>query len=131
MNQSQFDPTPNNQLLSAIHKGMHVVDREGKHIGTVEFIQMGVENVSGAGAADLPRTPERRPSFMEDIARAIAPEDQLPDTVQNRLLFNGFVRLDSSMLFHADRYILPDQIDTISGDQVVLNVAYDDLVKSD
>jgi hypothetical protein len=39
------------------------------------------------------------------------------------------VRIDSDGLFQADRYVMPEQIDSVSGDDVMLNVTKEQLIK--
>ena len=41
----------------------------------------------------------------------------------------GFIRIDSAGLFAADRYVTPDQIVSVSGDALTLNVSQDELMK--
>ena len=116
--QSRFDDE--NQILTQIHKGMEVVDSEGRKVGTVEFVQMSSGDVAGRGAATPSGVEERSHTLLDDFAEAFSLTDELSDTVKSRLLFSGFVRMDSKDLFRADRHILPDQIDQVSGDVIHL-----------
>ena len=47
--------------------------------------------------------------LIEDFARALGGEDQLPEELRRRLLHDGFIRVDADGLFAADRYVTPDQ----------------------
>lgn len=121
--------TPGNPL-SRISEGMKVFDRLHNEIGTVDRVQMGDDDpstveVEARQPADLP---EREDSLIDSIAEVFSP-DELPEEVRERLLQQGFVRIDSSGLFAADRYVLPDQIMSVSGDTVTLNVSREELVK--
>ena len=48
---------------------------------------------------------------------------------RQRLLLQGFVRIDANGLFAADRYVTPEQIASVSADGLMLNVSKDELVK--
>ena len=65
---------------------------------------------------------------MTDIAEAFAPYD-MPEELRDRLLSEGYIRLDTKGLFAADRYILPEQIASSVGDELMLNVSKDELMK--
>jgi hypothetical protein len=64
------------------------------------------------------------------VARAIFPSDQVPETLRERLLRQGFLRIDSTGLFAADRYVMPDQIADVSEGRITLRVTRDELIKS-
>ena len=66
--------------------------------------------------------------LIQDLAEAFAP-DGMPEVLRERLLSEGYIRLDSNGLFAADRYILPEQIASVSGDELVLTVDKDELMK--
>jgi hypothetical protein len=122
--------TMQSNYLAKIHEGMKVFDRLQHEIGKVERVQIGDDNpatpeVEAAGPSHIE---ERREGLIDDIADVFAP-DELPEEVRERLLQQGFVRIDSSGLFAADRYVMADQIMSVSGDTVTLNVSKDELVK--
>lgn len=140
MNDALYGKEPHNELLSRVREGMKVFDRDGKEIGEVEdlFIGSVSENPaksgkgsateSGAGFPEPGREDEVLPNFA--FGGTLNPTDRgEPDVVRNRLLREGFVKVDSHGLFSADRYALPDQIANVSGDSVHLNVLADDLIK--
>lgn len=115
--------------LMQVEEGMRVFDRLHNEIGTVEWVKI---------SDDDPSTPEveaataerraRATSFIENIAEVFAP-DQLPEEVRDRLLQQGFIRIDADGLFAADRYVTPDQILSVEGDEVMLSVTRDELLK--
>ena len=116
--------------LARISEGMRVYDRLHHEIGTVEYIKMSDDDPSTpeVEAAEPERSP-RRDSLINNIAEVFAPADRLPEELRDRLLQQGFIRIDSAGLFSADRYVMPDQIMSVSGDAVTLNVSKDELVK--
>lgn len=114
-----------------IEEGMKVFDRERHEIGKVEYVQFG---------DDDPETPEVEAAapntldngdrtLVDDIALAFTASDELPDELRQRLLQQGFVRIDANGIFAADRYVTPGQIDSVSGDGLMLNVTKDELIK--
>lgn len=116
--------------LSRISEGMRVYDRLHHEIGKVEYVKMSDDDPSTPEVEAS--EPERRPqrdSLIDNIAEVFAPADQIPDELRDRLMQQGFIRIDSAGLFSADRYVMPDQIMSVSGDAVTLNVSKDELVK--
>lgn len=127
MEQGFMNPNDKN-ILASIFEGMDVYDQAGNKVGTVDFVYMGSVHGKGTGAASTNRPDLMDTSVMNNLADAISPSDDVPEEVKNRLLYEGFVRVDSSLLGR-DRYILPGQIDAVSGDRVVLNVNKDNLAR--
>jgi len=127
-----FDQGMTDSVLTHIHEGMGVYDPNGHYLGKVDRLYMGASspaaNERGEGAATAPNPDLRDDTLMDDIAEVFAPDD-LPEVLRNRLLHDGFIRLDTAGLFAADRYILPDQIASVSGDRVRLKVSRDELIK--
>jgi hypothetical protein len=113
-----------------VHVGMKVFDRMNNEIGKVEDFKFSENEENPAvifedvDAADRPR----EGGLVEDIAEAFAPDD-MPEVLRDRLLTEGYIRLDTKGLFEADRYILPEQIDSSSGNALLLNVSKDELMK--
>ena len=117
--------------LKFVEEGMKVFDRERHEIGKVEYVQFGdddPETVEVEAAA--PNTLDRRDRpFVYDLAMAFTAGDDLPEELRQKLLEQGFVRIDANGLFAADRYVTPEQIDSVSGDGLMLNVTKDELLK--
>jgi hypothetical protein len=116
--------------LPKVREGMKVFDRLHDEIGTVDRVQMSdddpaTEAVESATPGNLR---QRDDSLIDNIAEVFAPDD-LPEEVRERLFQQGFVRIDSSGLFAADRYVTPDQIMSVSDDALTLNVSKDELLK--
>ena len=134
MSQPPFEPPYGNRLLTQIYEGMTVYDRAGKKIGTVEHVYLGElsneVDKRGGGPVTAPSPGRGESSLIEDVARAIFPSDQVPETLRERLLRQGFLRIDSAGLFAADRYVMPDQIADVSEGRITLRVTHDELIKS-
>lgn len=115
--------------LRFVEQGMKVFDRNHHEIGKVEWVQFGDDD------PDTPETEASGPSFERDdeslfdiIAKAFT-TDNVPEELKERLALQGFVRIDAEGLFAADRYVMPEQIDSVSGDGLTLNVTKDELIK--
>ena len=119
--------------LTRIHKGMTVYDLRGDAIGTVESVFLGEVSddaiEQGGNAAVSPDIDlSGNDSLVDNIADVFAPDD-LPRELAERLLNSGYVRLDTNGLLSPDRYIMPEQISSVTGDSVRLRVSVDDLTK--
>jgi hypothetical protein len=112
-------------ILDMIREDMHVYDVDNHHIGDVEDIYLGQE--SDAATAQDPSIRDHD-SIIDWVAEAFD-SDNIPEVLRNRLLHEGFIRMDSDGIFSSDRYILPEQIAGVSGDKVLLNVRKADLIK--
>jgi hypothetical protein len=127
MTAQPFEREQGPSVLRQIREGMEVYDRTGDHIGTVERVHFGASTEHGRGAA-TPSAPDWRDDTLIDVVAEVFAPDELPETLRARLLQNGFIRIDASGLFAADRYVTPDQIAGVSGDRVVLRATRDELV---
>ena len=117
--------------LRSIEEGMKVFDRERHEIGKVEYVQFGDDDPDTPEVeAAAPNTLDRRDrTIVDDIAMAFTASDEVPDELRQRLLEQGFVRIDANGLFASDRYVTPDQIASVTGDGLMLNVTKDELIK--
>lgn len=125
----------NTSILNLVHEGMDVYDREDKRVGTVEQLFFGSASTMDTDdyEAQTPTVDKEldygRDSIVDAIAEAFDPGDDIPEVLQNRLLQQGFIRIDGAGLFASDRYVVPDQIARVSDDKVYLKVSQDDLIK--
>jgi hypothetical protein len=118
-------------FLARIEAGMKVYDRLRHEIGKVDYVQMSDDDPATEEVEAV--TPgilhTRRDTLIDSIAEAFT-TDELDEEVRQRLLQQGFMRIDSAGLFAADRYVTPDQIMSVSGDAVTLKVSRDELMKA-
>jgi hypothetical protein len=117
--------------LEQIHEGMKVFDAANHEIGRVDWVRLSDEDpetpeTEVAGVSEIERAEDH--SLIGDLARAFR-DDELPDVIRDRMLREGFIRMDAEGLFARDRYVLPDQIAAVSADGVMLNVSKKDLIK--
>lgn len=119
-------------LPAGIRVGMRVFDNQHRHIGVVDDFKYSDEDPEHPGpetAGINPIDVNRRESIIENLAEAFHPHE-LPKEIRERLLNEGYVRLDADGLFAADRYILPEQIASVSDDEMTLTVdSKDKLIK--
>jgi hypothetical protein len=117
-------------MLENVREGMKVFDAGHHEIGTVEWVKLVDEDEETGEPiqAGLNDQPDRH-NILTDIAEAFRTDD-VPEEIRERLLHDGFVRIDADGLFAADRYVLPDQIAGVSGDGITLKVSKDQLIKT-
>lgn len=117
-------------VLRSVHEGMKVFDASHKEIGRVDWVQFGNDNPSteDAEARTTEGMEKREDSLIDNVVDAFRVDD-LPEPVRQRLLMQGFIRIDAAGLFAADRYVLPEQIGSVSGDELMLTVDKDALMK--
>ena len=123
------------RILQWVHEGMEVYDSKGDRIGKVRNLYMGtaseeaVEKGTGPAAAQAPQ--DLGHTILDDFARALGGDVDMPETLRNRLLYEGYIRIDTKGLFASDYYATPEQIDVVSGEKVHLSVTKDKLIKRD
>ena len=113
-----------------VHKGMKVFDNARHEIGKVEDFRFS-ENEDNPDVTPEDIDASDRDvdhSLVDDLAAAFVPEG-IPEALRDRLLSEGYIRLDTKGLFASDRYILPEQIASSAGDELTLNVSKDELLK--
>jgi hypothetical protein len=133
MSQQPSEQPHKSSILTQIYEGMTVYDRTDQKIGTVEHVYFGAASqeadTHGGGPTTAASPGGYESSLLEDFAKAIAAGDEMPEPLRQRLLRHGFIRIDSTGLFAADRYVMPDQIADVSEDRVTLRVTRDELIK--
>jgi hypothetical protein len=134
MAEPRFKSEEVNPILDQVYEGMTVHDRTGDKIGTVKYVYLG-ELIDSDEAYDQgPDTPSAfdssEGSLIEDFGRAIALTEHIADPLRERLLFYGFIRIHSTGLFAADRYVMPGQVASVADDRVMLCVSRNDLIKA-
>lgn len=129
------DTTGRRSILNTIHEGMVVYDSADNRIGEVDFVHFGaasgVDQQLGTGAASPGRTDSPQVSddgLVDMIADAFDGKD-VPHELRRKLLQEGYVRLNADGFFAADRFIMPDQIDSVREHDLHLNVLRDQLIK--
>jgi hypothetical protein len=112
------------RALDRVREGAVVYDRAGERIGTVREIFLGTE----PGAATSARPAARPHSLLDDLLQTLAPP-AVPEVVRERLLREGFVRIDTRGPFATDRYAFGGQVQSVSEAGVTLDATLDDLVR--
>jgi hypothetical protein len=111
---------------------MPVCDHDGEEFGRVREVFLGAvsdkTNQDEVGPVTAPERGWRDDTLVDNLAEIFA-DEPLPEVLRDRLLREGFVRIDSHGLFASDAFALPDQIESVSGDCVRLRVARDELIK--
>jgi hypothetical protein len=130
----QFESGQISRILQQINEGMPVYDRRGDKIGTVEYVYLGeltdVDETYGPEESSSSLVDGSEGSLIEEFARAIVLTEQIPDFWRERLLSHGFIRISSTGLFTANRYVMPAQIACVSDNRIMLCVSKDRLIKA-
>lgn len=130
----QPEPDHSRSVLSRIRKDMDVFDVNGDKVGHVEDMYFGADTddpkTYGAGAASTgtPRAVNDG-GVIGDLARAVFDDHDMPDTLRNRLMNEGFIRIEPGTLFGSDMFATPDQIVSVSEDGVHLNIDGKSLIR--
>jgi hypothetical protein len=146
MEQSLVSPAvPDSQkvdLIALIKDDMSVYDRSGKKVGHVDGMYGGAHGESvppstmttpvpmpASGGQAMPAvTPVAAPAKVPAFGDVLDQDDDFPREMRERLEHDGFVRIDAGFLRH-HRFALRDQIDSVAGESVTLNVLADELIK--
>lgn len=115
--------------LQQIEKGQKIIDCNGREIGTVEWVHLSDEDPATPGPETVTADASPDRLSLVDYLADVFKSDSIPEVLQNRMLREGFLRMDAEGFFASDRYILPDQIASASGGKVVLNVERDALIR--
>ena len=133
MSQQPFEEGQDSRILTQVYESMDVYDRTGDKIGTVEYLYFGAvseeADKSGLGPTTASEGGPHEGSPIEDFAKVFSAEDRVPEPLRERLRRHGFMRIDSTGLFAADRYVMADQIADVSDDRVTLRVTREELIK--
>ncbi|MDQ3248187.1 MAG: hypothetical protein M3Q45_03150 [Chloroflexota bacterium] len=133
MTQQTSGHTQPKSIINQIREGMTVYDNQNQNIGSVDEVHFGAasqaqrEHGTGPATVNEPDLPGEH-SFVGLLADVFDPSE-VPDELADKLLRTGYIRIDSAGLFAADRYVMPDQIASVVGDEVHLQVTRDSLVK--
>jgi hypothetical protein len=138
MDEPVFDQEMSDNILTHIHEGMDVYDGEDRKVGTVDVVYFGAVSQEaderGLGPQSVSRSdePDGGTTIAGSAFGGVIPRgddlDNLEEVLRNRMLREGYVKVDTSGLFSSDVFVLPDQIESISSDAVHLRVAQDELI---
>lgn len=120
-----FNETDDNSgPIEGVREGMEVVDYNGDKVGKVDRVQMG-----DPGAATVDTGDADRGGFLNDLGDVFGFGDDpdLPETLRNRLMRVGYLKLDGNWLTGSGRYISAKNIAQVSGDTVHLSVTKNQL----
>jgi hypothetical protein len=111
--------------MGRIREDMDVVDQSGDKIGKVRLVKMG--DPEAATAAGQTNGVEGN-SIIGDLGEVVeGTEPGLPAPLAERLLREGFVRINPKGLFHHDLYASSQQVERVDEETVYLNVDKDSL----
>ena len=115
--------TEQQAVISRVTTGMRVVDTVGVEVGTVDLVQRGDPNAVTVQAP----TADPGSSLDELIESTAVEEPDVPADLAARLLHSGYLKVSTELARTGAVYVLADQIATVTGDQVRLDVPVGDL----
>src|SRR5438552_2146427 len=93
----KFAKDEGSNILALVRERMDVLDANGDRIGRVRNLYMGAgsEEVlkEGRGPATASVPPDTEHTLLDDFARALGGDVDMPETLRNRLLREGYIRI--------------------------------------
>jgi hypothetical protein len=134
MTERMYRDNPDGDLLVEVEEGMKVYDRNGDEVGKVEFIFMGGTDEEaeqrGTGPATAPDIEMAEDDFMLDMAHLFgAGYEDMDETMRDRLLRHGFIRIDGGLL-RGDSYAIRDSVTRVGEDGIHLRISKDELIEA-
>lgn len=106
-----------------VEEGMDVYDSDGDKIGTVERVYFGSEDREEPGPESVTAPdPATGGKTLADVVADIFDPQDIPEEVRERLLRRGFLHIDGGVIFDADYYVLPNQVERVTDEDVHLRV---------
>jgi hypothetical protein len=113
--------------IEQVSEGMRVVDRDGKGVGKVEYVEMGdPQAVTTEGNAT-----KEAGGLIGAAARAFDPdvtEPKVPEPKRSQLMRTGFIKIDGPGILDKDRYASGEWVAGVSETTVTLSVPRDQLI---
>lgn len=129
MNEPLIHNTDAHNLLNRVYEGMDVYDRDGHKVGSVSDVYAGAAADAPPGVEVGESRPQAAPgtgSIVNNVAEVF--DDHLPEVLRSRLRHNGYIRIKAGLL-KSDRFALREQVTTVDGERVTLNVSGEELIK--
>lgn len=116
-------------ILESIQEGMRVYDREGRELGKVDRVHAGPGRPGSGYTEEGSEAGVDETLFARWVEEMLDPMDNVRKELQEELYLHGFMRMLTEGLEGEERYILPDQIHSVSGDKVHLHASEEELKK--
>lgn len=119
-----MNPSSGDNPLLHVQQGMRVYDADGAEIGVVEEIYLGqsasTNKDSMSGAPHDGEIEGRGGSVVVEGFPDILDVHNLPTELVDRMLRDGYIRIDPAGTLDSLYYVLPDQIASVSEEGVYL-----------
>ncbi len=119
-------------VLKCVREGMRVYDRDYRDVGRVDRVYLAPSDPGyewGEGSVTVRDPTPPRDILLQEAAQVFEP-DNLSEDLRERLLSRGFLRLSAAGILAADRYVMPEKVDRIQKNRVILTVPRRDLINS-
>lgn len=127
MTEQSFNWESTQDALRHVREDMYVYDRSGERIGKVTEIVFGETDERGLGAATPSSRSLRGDTIVDRMADAVGGGETMPESVRQRMLQEGYIRVNLEGIFSGSRYVLAGQIDRVQDDQVLLRITRDQM----
>lgn len=118
--------------LMEIKKEMQVVDRNRNKVGEITLVMFSDEDHDALGPETLSgETPDMTasPSWVDDFVQGLSIDTPIPETLQERLHREGFIRVHEKNFFgDKDYYVTINQVSNVVDETVVLNTDKESLM---
>ena len=122
MVQESRDRVKARQLLNSVRVGMDVVASTGDKIGKVDDVYFG--------SSSVPERETKKIVSLADLARALVSGNPIPEVLRQRLLHDGYFRIEGTGLFGGHMYVLPEQIDVMASETIGISATREELIKA-
>jgi hypothetical protein len=120
-------------VLAHVREGMRVYDRDHGDIGRVDRVILPLSSDAGYewgdGSVTVRDPTPPRDILLQEAAQVFEP-DNLSEDLREHLLRRGFMRLSAPGIHAADRYVMPEKVDHIHRNRVILTVPRRDLINT-
>ncbi len=118
-------------VLKYVHEGMRVYDCDYSDIGRVDRVYLASSSDPGyewgKGSVTV-RDPTPPQDILLQEATLVFEADNLSEDLRVRLLSQGFLRLSAAGILAADRYVMPEKVDRIHKNRVILKIPRKDMI---
>jgi len=118
-------------VLKQAREGMRVYDSDHRDVGRVDRVILPLVreagNEPGDGLVTVHDPTPPRDILLQEAAEVFEP-DNLSEDLREHLLRHGFLRLSAAGILAADRYVMPEKVDRIHRNRVILSVSRRELI---
>jgi hypothetical protein len=137
MDENIYGGSQEDSILNQVREGMQVLDSQGNRVGRVADIRFGdaregpIQRGRGPASAEGEVLGDQA-SVLPDFAVGMTgspDEGHESDLISKQMQLSGYLVVDAAGLFSGERFVLPEQIAAVKGEEVHLNIDREKLPK--